>query len=448
MSFDRGSSLTALRPRCSLSLRPEYDGFLASLEGQLDQPTVTATGSRQIDAALKVLQREREGEGENAVEMLAEAEEEEDCDEMGDDIKASVTDQDENMAEAGQPQAPVGDGKIDKALYDALKTLVHNATQEFGFAPRNVYSGVFDLPGTMAHHDEGMKRLRYSELVSVVTTFSKTRELHEFPHLDLVVVVWPHKNPDDEQRDRWDIDFKSTRIAEKVMKATVSEEEGRIREIFDLLREIPESSTLAGRFFEVIVHRIFAHGWQSDAKSVPQPTCMVSNEDDPPTFSTGPSTPGTSPPFRAPLRTEARDTTRVDLSRELGHVTLEEGKYYILTSATSSLFDSFTVDLIDSQTVVISIFQIAISESHGGSAKGYLTIRRLMAHVHKLLEKELLEREPPKKKSSEEKRFSTTVKVEYFLVCSAKGDGSKPEWRMPAGWSKDLQGKAFCIRVP
>jgi hypothetical protein len=157
MSFDRGSSLTVLHLCCSLFLRPEYDGFIASLGGQLDQPTVTATGSNKIDAALKVLQREREREREreNAVEMLAEAEEEEYCDEVSDDIKASVTDQDKNMAEAGQPQAPVGDGKIDKALYDALKTLVHNATQQFGFIPRKVYSGVFDLPRTTAQHDRG-----------------------------------------------------------------------------------------------------------------------------------------------------------------------------------------------------------------------------------------------------------------------------------------------------
>jgi hypothetical protein len=446
MSFDRGSSLTALHLCCSSFLRPEYDGFLASLEGQLDQPTVTATGSRQIDAALKVLQREREGEGENAVEMLAEAEEEEDCDEMGDDIKASVTDQDENMAEAGQPQAPVGDGKIDKALYDALKTLVYNATQEFGFIPRNVYSGVFDLPETTAQHDEGVKRLRYPELVSLVTAFSKTRDLHEFSHL--VVVVWPHENPDDARTDLWDIDFKSTRIAEKVMKATVSKEERRIREIFDLLREIPESSTLAGRFFEVIVHRIFARGWQSDAESIPRPICMIPNEDDPPTFSTGPSTPGTSVSSCAPLRAEARVATQVDLAHELGNVTLEEGKHYILTSTTDPLFDSFTVDLVGPQTAVISIFRIAISQNHGGSADGYLAIRELITHVRKLLEKELLEREPPKKRRSRQKRLSVTVVVEYFLICSDKGDGSKQEWRMPAGWSMGLQGRVFCIRVP
>jgi hypothetical protein len=291
-----------------------------------------------------------------------------------------------------------------------------------------------------------VKRLRYSELVSLTATFSNTHELHEFSHL--VVVVWPHENPDDARTDLWDIDFKSTRIAEKVMKATVSEEEKHIREMLDLLREIPESSTLAGRFFEVIVHRIFAHGWQSDPKSIPQPTCMVSNEDDPPTFSTGPSTPGTSPPSRAPLRAEARVVTRVNLAHELGNVTLEEGKHYTLTSTTNPLFDSFTVDLIGPQTAVISVFRIASSQNHGGSADGYLSIRELITHVRKLLEKELLEREPPKKRRSRQKRLSVTVVVEYFLVCSAKGDGSKHEWRMPAGWSTDLQGRAFCIRVP
>jgi hypothetical protein len=421
MSFNRSSSLTILRLYCSLSLRPEYKNFRTSLEKylpHLGRPTLPTTDDKNIYAALEVLQTEREKGN---------------CDGVVSDINASTTDQGKPMIEADRPQTPVD---------NALKILVRNATEEFGFAPRDVYTAVFDLPGTMAQHNK-VQQLRCAELASLVATFPWIHEHHELSHL--VVAVWPHEHPKTEALDLWDIDFKSTRIAEKVMKSVVSEGYEQPLDIFSPLNRILEGSTMAGRFFEMAVHHIFAHGWKLDPEPIPQPIWMASDKADPPTFSTGTPTPGISPSSCAALRANARATTRVDLAHELSNVTLDEGKYYILTSTTNSLFDSFTVDLVDSQTAVISVFRIAISQNHGGSADGYLVIHEFITHVRKLLEEELLEREPPKKRHSRQKRLSVTVAVEYFLVCSHKGDG---EWRMPNGWSEDLRGKVFRIRVP
>jgi len=123
----RGSSLTVLRLRCSLHLLPWYDIFRSRLEQSLpllDRGKLPATGDgaieglpttgdETIDAVLKVLQAEKT----------------EDRDRMGDDIGRSATDRDIDMVDGtGQPQAPMGN------VDDALKILVYNATQEFGFA--------------------------------------------------------------------------------------------------------------------------------------------------------------------------------------------------------------------------------------------------------------------------------------------------------------------------
>jgi hypothetical protein len=61
--------------------------------------------------------------------------EEEDRDDICDGIRTLATDQDKNMVdEADQSHAPVR---------NALEILVHNATEEFGFAPITTASSIF-----------------------------------------------------------------------------------------------------------------------------------------------------------------------------------------------------------------------------------------------------------------------------------------------------------------
>ena len=61
--------------------------------------------------------------------------------EMDDGTGAMTTDQDEDMAGAlGQSTA------LEKKVDNALKILVRNATEEFGFAPRDTYDCIFS-PG-------------------------------------------------------------------------------------------------------------------------------------------------------------------------------------------------------------------------------------------------------------------------------------------------------------
>jgi hypothetical protein len=81
------------------------------------------TGNEKINAALKVLQKERE-------RMAVKAEKDEDRDKIDDSVRVSSTYQDKDMADGtGGPQAPVDN------VDNAFKILVHNATEEFGFVP-------------------------------------------------------------------------------------------------------------------------------------------------------------------------------------------------------------------------------------------------------------------------------------------------------------------------
>jgi len=425
VSSNRGSSLTVLR-FCSLCLQPEYNDFRSILETLLllGGSTLPTTDKEAIDAALEVLRMEREKE------KVVEAEENEDRDEMGNDISASATDQDEDIVdEAGQPRAPIDN------VDNALKILVHNATEEFGFAPRDVYNGVFRLSQTREGHATALENFDCAELREIVKTFNVQLGLVS-GHSHRVVVVFPYP-PEHLNFDGWGIDFKSIQIREKMMELMRLQEDEPLWELYEYFRGASDSSTLAGWVFEAIVHRMFPDGWQSG--STPQPIRMASNGCVPPVFSTDPSssTPDTLLFFK-PLRADTRTVTRVDFtSRQLSGVTLDNGKYYIPTVANDSLIDSFTIDSDrSSHTVVISIFQITIFTTHGGSAEGYLRIRKIMRHVRGLLK---------------EKEFNAAVKVVYFLVCP--DDKSQHEWQMPVNWEKstkvyDHRGDGFCIRVP
>ena len=435
--FDRGSSLTDFRLCCSLPLQVMYPHFRTKLGESLKllNESTLQSGSHEIDAALQVLQKERERvevmkeeqEGKDQKEEGQEQgdeEQEDDCDEMGDSIGPSVTDQGELM---------VDDPDKLRALVDnALKILLHNAIEEFGFAPRSVYNGVFSLPNTKGDHVVAVESLRCPDLKDLVGRFSTECELDGFSQR--VVAVHPHPPTDSDRYDLWELKFKSIRIAKEVAVLMRLEEDQQLRETYTLLYTTPCDSTLAGCVFEAIAHRMLPR-CLSD-RTMPRPILMVSEKKIPPLFSMcSPSARHASLSSLASPHGHTMDVTRVDFTRGLSNVTLDDDRYYIPTASNNPLFDSFTIRRDrDKNTVVISIFQITISPKHGGSAEGYLLIRKIIAHVRDLLEG----REDP-------------VKIEYILVCPE--DRSQHQWQMPVGWNaktsiNDHRGKAYCLRVP
>ena len=171
MSFDRGLLLTVLRLCYSLRLHPNYDRFQHGLKPSPSSPQSLPPGyAWAIKGALNVLQKAREEE------------ENEDRDEMGDDFRTLVTDRDKNKA--GQPLAPMD------SMGKALKILVHDAVEEFGFIPRDVCDGILGVHNIKDRHSGAANKLDYDQLQEIVRSFSMDRGLgYEYSHQ--VVVVFP-----------------------------------------------------------------------------------------------------------------------------------------------------------------------------------------------------------------------------------------------------------------
>jgi len=422
MSSGGGPPLTVFRLR-RLRFVPGYDVLRSSLSRSLQLPDPStpiggpspnlSTGG--LEAALGVIKAgegsvwEEEVERVEGEEWVEEELVQDDCEEMDDNTRASPTDRDEDMGDrTSQPLT------MDKAL----EILVRNAIKEFGPIPRDVYAAVFDLPTTKREHTEVAREFNHDQLKTVVESFSNRHELHKSSHR--VVAVYPRQTFF--RYDVWEINFKSARIAKEVVKEMQSKEAKHIRETYDLLYRIPKSSCMAGWFFESIAHRMLR-------AFMLQATPMTSNRRCPPVFSTpSVSIPDKSLPYLAP---RARISMEVNLTHDLSSVTLDKDRYYVPTAVDNPLFDSFTIDP-DQRPVEISIFQITTSSKHGGSSKGYDTIREIRAHVCELLEKAGLK---------------VGIKVAYYLVCPEHG---QYEWRMPVGWGKTSKhrGEAFSIRVP
>ena len=407
MSFDRGLLLTVLCLYYSLRLHPEYGIFLDALKPSPSSPKPPPIGLRwAIGGARKVLQQAREEE------------ENEDCDETGDSFRTL---------------APMDD------MENVLKILMRDAVEEFGFIPRDVYDGILGADDLKSRHSIAVNRLDYDQLKEIVGSFSMDRGLG-FEYWHRVVVVFPLPPGNQIGSDRWAIDVKFVRIARKVMGLMCLRESERIREMYRFFHESPESSALAGWFFEAIIHRLFSSGWNSGTASQPIPMDSRGPSDSP-LFSADPPS-STSDTTLLSLRPEARSVTEVDFApRELIDVTLDSDRCYIPSAANRPLFDSFTIDVVPPTrekpaTGIISVFQMTTSKSHKGSAEGYPHIRKIMARVRNLLQKGY---------------SNPTVEVVYFLVCPH--DQSQHQWQMPAGWEKSVErnnhrSECFCIRMP
>ena len=376
--------MIVLRLCCSLRLHPDYDDFRTKLRQSLLNRTTT--NDEMINAALEVLR---------------------------------------TVSKADHSQVLVVN------VDDALKILVDNAIEEFGFPPRDAYHGVFNLTDARADHDAVVGRLTYSQLVDIVRLFSETCKLGDIS--DRVVAIHPYEYST--HRTKWKMDFKSTRIRAKVTELMWVEEIDHLREMYSSLSGFSEGSSLVGWIFETMAHRMLSNGWRGS-----KPLPMKSNGRNPPAFTIAKSlhVPGTSQSaHKEPPGGPSVITSVIFTKDGVTNVSLEKGKYYKPAKANNPLFDSFKIDYNPKKrTVVISIFQATISPSHGGSKDGYVLIRKIMSSVRQLLKNA---------------NSNATLQVTYFLVCP--DDGSGHQWQMPTSWGEkvtrnDHRGDVFCIRIP
>ncbi|EIM89619.1 uncharacterized protein STEHIDRAFT_108317 [Stereum hirsutum FP-91666 SS1] len=355
--------------------------------------------------------------------------------------------------------------KDDKALLstaskdevdDALKILVRNATEEFGFAPHDVYQAVFELPLTQTEHDAALVGFGCSEILASVRAFAINRTFPSDTSYRIFAML-PLQNQlsssTSEVYDDWAIDFKSIQIAKKVVFALIDSEETHedLQKTYDLLYRYPRGSTLAGCVFEAMVHRML-YSTSFEERELWQ--IRMDRTETPGVYSTNFTT---SNAWRSPPPHDGASDSMilVDLNGIETTVQVDRNRgrnYYIPTPSCASpdpFFHSFSVDFDGPQHigVVISVFGISMSGRHctsSESSEGYHFIRKIVARVRALLASE-----------SERHRWGAElevqVRVAYCLVCP---EGQRvyeyPAWEMPMGWDElDTadSGEEFCVEL-
>lgn len=139
--------------------------------------------------------------------------------------------------------------------------------------------------------------------------------------------------------------------------------------------------------------------------------------------------------------------------QSIADLSMKNNVYYIPADTDCPLFDSFTIDLDHStKSAVLWVLQITTSQLNGGSARGYLKIRNIIANL-----KSQLGGDPPPKKTTKVAagQISSTphVRVCYLLVIPQGDYESRTQWDFPKGWNKDCvrhdhRGNVYCLEVP
>ena len=324
----------------------------------------------------------------------------------------------------------------------ALKILVKNAIKEFGYAPRDMCRGVFNLGTVRDCHDNALRSALFQDLEKFGREFTDLQFL-ETDSSQFTLQVYPHLTNVGLYSDEWTVDFKTDHIAKKVSVKMREIDDQRLRVTYRHYRNESIASAFAGSLFKSIIHNMLTLGWRSDGVPPPLPICMsteAKSNANFPIFTTDPPSTFFSAPVSLSLLFKifkSRRSTEFDFDRTAGinnHVTLEENVLYLPTSPNNPLFDSFTID-ITQNIALISIFKITISEEHGGSADGYRIIRKIMTRVRQLMKTEA---------------DVTEVKVAYFGICCS--DRPNFQWKMPVGWTEctitnDHRGDVFCVKV-
>ena len=120
-----------------------------------------------------------------------------------------------------------------------LEILVQNATEEFGFFPRDVYCGVFNLPYSRAEHDPALGGFSCARLKSLLEEFRNF-------NIDSDLVIAVHPIHVGSNIDLWRVDFKSNQIAEKVVELLRLEEDTHLQETYNILKANSKTSSMAG----------------------------------------------------------------------------------------------------------------------------------------------------------------------------------------------------------
>jgi hypothetical protein len=121
----------------------------------------------------------------------------------------------------------------------AFEILVQNATGEFGFAPRDVYRGVFQLPATRMEHKAYVDDFTCEQYKRFIDGFSTDHPFYNLP--PHVIEVYPHPPPTGAaiKDDSWAVDFKSFRIGKAMVMKMITVDEKLLLEMYHHCRRTP-----------------------------------------------------------------------------------------------------------------------------------------------------------------------------------------------------------------
>ncbi|KIJ23241.1 hypothetical protein M422DRAFT_39715 [Sphaerobolus stellatus SS14] len=345
--------------------------------------------------------------------------------------------------------------KVDMTTIDgALEVLAHAAVQDSGPIARDVFEAIFYPEAAYEKRKEALDAVTYEDLQE----FSKTFRANTlFPHQTIshrIVAVDPvalsapsPKFAYQRMREGWTIDYRCVQIAREMTEKLKEKEDERLAESFRLFRSCAQSSALASWILEPIAHRILCANARQNLVlikmrgdlSVDAPVLDVDFKKD---IAKGyPQLPG-------------GDRDLVTFYVE-GLTDLTDNAYYIPERLNIPLFDSFLVERRAPETtdmeLILWVFQISTSPTHGGSREGYVSIRRIIKSLKSSFE--TIEVKDGDGKIIKMQKREIKITVNYVYVTPREGDHTQYQWRCPGGWNKharfyDHRGDFYCLRMP
>ncbi|KAF8905190.1 hypothetical protein CPB84DRAFT_1771816 [Gymnopilus junonius] len=306
---------------------------------------------------------------------------------------------------------------------EALDYLLEEAIDHVGFAARDVFSAVFDFQSTISEHKAAASRLRYETLKEALIAVAGQFSVPDISHKILAISPIHHEPY---VRVGWDVGFKSDWIARVLVKKLAEKEPNALRDQVRLLYRIPQGHSIAGQFLEPLAHRVIMDTVDGHW---PLNEMISDNNTDSPTFTL--------------------NTSSVVHDVQFAKVQREVFEFEDVADISAGLRDNVYYVPVD-PTFLLWVLQMSTSRLHGGSALGYVKIRKILA----ILKKHLAEVPPPKKTAKVETGQTSSrprVQVRYLFV-TPKGNVRK-QWHFPQGWNKnsgryDHRGVIYSFEIP
>ena len=331
----------------------------------------------------------------------------------------------------------------------ALDILVDGMVTEFGYVPRDIFQAMLRPEGydAVLQWHAGVSSVEPRDLCGIMSsriydTYDPQRVPHRAACLRPLTKVGEYVG--------WTVDFKTLTIAKRVLAKCADAQEETVRQLMQdfapqvlspssILGEepMPEGRTFVAWLFEPLAHRRLQSAGGDEDRWPLKPMTMQ----EPSVFVLDPAT--ESVPMIPKVNRRRVYLDAESIATQLSE--LKDDEYYVFNPSAFPFIDSFIVSLnsgAKTPSADLWLLQMAMSASHGGSPRGYATIRTIVSILRKQLDEAHAQRddsdsEPPAKrhKPAPKRRRKTgrkaQIRVHYVLV------GEKVEtrrWTLPAGW--------------